>query len=233
MKIKEAIILAGGFGTRLQSVLKDVPKVMADINGAPFISYLILFLAQNGIEHIILSLGFKSEAVKEHFDANPAKASLIYSVEEKPLGTGGAIKRASKYVKGEDVLILNGDTFFEIDLGKFCNAYESSGAEVMMALKKAPDCYRYDSVALDADHRVVNFTPRKAGREGIINGGMQIINKNILDDMPEIFSFENDFLMKRFDKIKISGCLFDSYFIDIGIPKDYEKAKEEFKKFKY
>ncbi|MBI2974696.1 MAG: NTP transferase domain-containing protein, partial [Deltaproteobacteria bacterium] len=100
MKIKEAIILAGGFGTRLQPVLKDIPKAMADINGKPFLSYLVSFLAKHGIEHIVLGLGFKAEIVKSYFDANPFKTQITCSVEDKPLGTGGAIKKALKYVKG-------------------------------------------------------------------------------------------------------------------------------------
>ena len=112
----EAIVLAGGLGTRLKSVVSNVPKPMAPIGDKPFLEYILKYLKKNGITRAILSVGYKSEIIEEYFGNNFEGIDLVYSVEKEPLGTGGAIKKAMSKVKSNQVYIINGDTFFDINL---------------------------------------------------------------------------------------------------------------------
>jgi len=199
--IDEAIILAGGLGTRLSSVLKDVPKPMADINGRPFLEYILKYLLDQGISHVILSVGYKYEIIRNYFKKRYLDLQIDYSIEDKPLGTGGAIKRALYYSNGEDTLILNGDTIFKIDLHKFYELHRSKKSPLSIALKLIEDTRRYGLIEIDYDFRIKGFYEK--GRvidKGLINGGIYLLNKAFFSkfEIPEIFSFEKDFLEKYY-----------------------------------
>ena len=228
----DAIILAGGFGTRLKRVISDVPKPLAPINGKPFLQYLMDFLnSQNNIvDSVILSLGYMSDKVINYFNDKYKDINVIYSVEKEPLGTGGAIKQALDYTSSEDVFILNGDAFFDIDLKSMSQFYVSSVAELVTALKKIDNnAERYGFVEIDESFRIIEFSEKNGNKSGYINGGVYILKKEIFKqfNIGDKFSFEKDFIEKYFRKIKLFGYISNGYFIDIGIPEDYERAKKE------
>lgn len=224
-KINQAIILAGGKGTRLQSVVQELPKPMAPIGSYPFLYYQLLYLKQQGIQHAILSVGYKKEHIIDYFGHDFQGMKITYVIENTPLGTGGAIFKSLLEVKG-DVFIFNGDTFFPIDLQSFYSFHQSKKSDLSIALKKIHQSDRYGTVVMQED-RIIGFEEKKYMDVGLINGGIYCCNASILAsfNMPEAFSFEIDFLQKQVHSLLISGKAFDHYFIDIGIPEDYRQAQ--------
>jgi D-glycero-alpha-D-manno-heptose 1-phosphate guanylyltransferase len=231
--IKEAIILAGGLGTRLWSVIKDIPKPMAEVCGRPFLCYILDFLHTQGIERVILSVGYKWEIIRNFFGNQYKNLKLEYAIENKPLGTGGGLKNALKYVCEEEVFVLNGDTFFDIDLNLFYNLHKSKNSKLSIALKKTENTERYGVVEIDENNRIVSFLEKEKRVSGFINGGIYLLNKNFFNALsPEgNFSLEKDFLERFYRDYEFFGFPFDGFFIDIGAPEDYERAKKEFEKF--
>ena len=231
--IKEAIILAGGLGTRLRSVISDVPKCMASIDGKPFLHYLIEYLHQKGIEKFIFSVGYKYEIIEEYLQKNYAHLNHKISLETEPLGTGGAIKLACKKSTEKDILACNGDTLFKIDKDALDKFHKTMKAACTLSLKPMHNFDRYGVVELNEDHSVKTFKEKQHYTNGLINGGVYVLNvaKFLNEHLPEKFSFEKDYLEKKVspeNKIsKIFGLVQDGYFIDIGIPEDYEKAQKE------
>lgn len=221
----EAIILAGGLGTRLRSVVSDVPKPMALINNKPFLEYILEFLNNQNIKKIVLSVGYKWEIINNYFGNKYKNIELIYNVEKKQLGTGGAIKDSLKYVNGNEVYVLNGDTFFDIDLSKI----QLKDNLIEIALKKMQNFDRYGVVEIDKNGYIQQFKEKSYYNYGFINGGVYLVKKNIFYnfELPKRFSFE-EFLEKNFKNLKAKGKVFDNYFIDIGVPEDYKKAKRDF-----
>jgi D-glycero-alpha-D-manno-heptose 1-phosphate guanylyltransferase len=224
----EAIVLAGGFGTRLKSVISDVPKPMAPIGDKPFLAYLMNYLVNNNIDRIILSTGYMHGVIQEYFGDHFRDIPITYSVEEEPLGTGGAIIKAIEHTKGKSVFILNGDTFFDINLGEFQRLHIQAQAELSIALKRMHNFDRYGTVVIEGN-RITNFVEKKYTQKGDINGGIYLVNKEMFNlmDLPLQFSLETDLFQKNLHSIKMSGFTFDGYFIDIGIPEDYKKAQRE------
>lgn len=228
----EAIILAGGLGTRLRSIIQDIPKPMADINGRPFLSYVLENLASKGISRFVLSAGYKCEVIREYFKDEFKGIPILYSIEEEPLGTGGGIKKSLELCTDENVLILNGDTFFDADLSQLAAVHSQKKSDLTMVLRKVENAGRYGNVEFSPEGQLSGFKEKNdSGEAGYINGGIYLINKNIFKtrSFPEKFSFEKDFLEKYYSTINMYVCVSDAYFIDIGIPTDYEKAKQEFK----
>lgn len=225
-KITQAIVLAGGKGTRLQSVVQDLPKPMAPIASQPFLFYQLSFLQQQGIEEVILSVGYKRASIQNHFKDSFKDMRLKYVIEETPLGTGGAIREALRETNG-DVFILNGDTFFPIHLQTFYAWHHKEIHPLSIALKKVFQSDRYGTVALK-NHHILGFEEKKYIEAGYINGGIYCCSANLFDsfDLPKVFSFETDFLQKYLNNpIEVHGYPFDDYFIDIGIPEDYNTAQ--------
>jgi D-glycero-alpha-D-manno-heptose 1-phosphate guanylyltransferase len=233
--INEAIILSGGLGTRLKSVVKDIPKPLAEICGKPFLVYVFDFLRKQKIKRVVLSVGYKFDAIKNFFGNNYKDINLIYAIEDKPLGTGGAIKHALKYTHNNEVFVLNGDTLFNIDLGIFFNLHKNKKSKLSIALKKMELAERYGTIEIDKNNRIINFSEKTQRFNVLINGGIYLLNKEFFNSLstPEEFSFEKHFLEEYYKNHKFYGFPFDGYFIDIGTPEDYERAKKEFKKFKY
>jgi D-glycero-alpha-D-manno-heptose 1-phosphate guanylyltransferase len=231
--IKEAVILAGGLGTRLKSVIKDIPKPMAEVCGKPFLCYILDFTIKHGIERVILSVGYKWEVIKNFFGGQYKNLKLEYAVENTLLGTGGGLKNALKYVNEEEVFVLNGDTFFDIDLNLFYNLHKSKNSKLSIALKKTENTERYGIVEIDENNRIVSFLEKGKRVSGFINGGIYLLNKNFFNVLsPEgNFSLEKDFLEKFYKDYEFYGFPFDGFFIDIGVPEDYERARKEFERF--
>lgn len=227
--IKEAIILAGGLGTRLRSAVPDLPKCMAPVNGKPFIAYVIDYLRLQGIEKFILSLGYKSEAIISFINQEYSGLSIQYSIEEEPLGTGGAIVFAAKIAIEENILITNGDTIFKVDVLELSKQHLNTNAECTLSLKPMQQFDRYGVVELNAIQQVISFKEKKYYDEGLINGGLYALHlpQFFQKKFEEKFSFEKDYLEKYFSEQKMYGCIQNGYFIDIGIPEDYQKAQNE------
>lgn len=232
--MKEAVILAGGFGTRLQSVVEDLPKPMAPINDKPFLEILLNYLAKQGFNHIILSVGYKYQSIQKHFGPLFKNMAIDYFVEDHPLGTGGAIKAALTLAKSEDVFIFNGDTFFDIPLDKFFDFHIKKGS-LTIGLKEMENFDRYGTVSIAKDGRITGFGEKQYREKGYINGGIYLMKSNFFDSYPveEKFSFEKDIMEQYFASRDFYGKVFNNYFIDIGIPEDYERAQTELKQFEH
>lgn len=221
----EAIVLAGGLGTRLRSVVSDLPKPMAPIGDKPFLEYILKYLQKNGITRAILSVGYKWETIKEYFGNKFENIELVYSVEDEPLGTGGAIKKAMNQIKSSQIYIINGDTFFDVD---FKSLILEDNSKLILSLKHMINFDRYGCVESDDNNLVTAFTEKGYRESGNINGGIYLASKDIFDGytLDEKFSFE-EFMQVNFKELKISVKVFENYFIDIGIPEDYQKAQSE------
>ena len=230
----EAIILAGGYGTRLQKVISDVPKSMALINGKSFLEYLLNYLTGQGILKIILSVGYKRELIQDHFKDRFRHLAIAYAIEEEPLGTGGGIRNALEQVEGDSVFVLNGDSMFRIDLNAMQHHYQNSAADVTIALRYLEETSRFGTVKINQEKRVTGFFEKNIDSEaGYINGGIYCIRKDFLLGYPlgKSFSIEKDCFEKSYADSKIFGYPARGYFIDIGIPEDYMTAQDEFKRF--
>lgn len=228
--IGQAIILAGGLGTRLRSVVSELPKCMAPVNGKPFLHYVIKHLQNQGVTKFIFSVGYKYEAIVEYLETLPGLQYQL-AIEEEPLGTGGAIRLACTKATEANVLALNGDTMFSINVNELLSFHLAKGADCTLSLKPMQDFDRYGVVELDTDSRVQSFREKQFYKEGLINGGVYAINaKNFLTTpFPEKFSFEKDYLEKDIQSKQMFGVIQNKYFIDIGIPEDYERAQHELK----
>jgi D-glycero-alpha-D-manno-heptose 1-phosphate guanylyltransferase len=233
----EAIILAGGFGTRLQSVVNDVPKPMAPVNGQPFLNYQLRYLKFYGIKKVVLSVGHLHEKITSYYKNNFEDLEIDYTIEKEALGTGGGIRLAMEKCNSESILVLNGDSFFEINLNSFSDKHLKANSDYSLALRKVMNAARYGTIQMGTDVRISSFK-EKDGKEtpGLINAGIYLLNKEIYLSNTEAnksFSIEKDFFEKKLNELTISGFEFDGYFIDIGIPEDYSKAQYDFKGSKY
>lgn len=227
--MNEAIILAGGLGTRLRDAVPGLPKCMAPVNGKPFINYIIQYLQSQKIKRFIFSVGFLHEMISSHVENEFPGLDSTFVIEEKPLGTGGAIHLSAQETQTENVLILNGDTFFKVNVAALFSLHEEKNAACTIALKPMQNFERYGVVEINEEKKVLRFKEKKKYNEGLINGGIYVLNvfSFIKHSWPETFSFEKDYLENSPEKKKLYGDLQDAYFIDIGIPEDYERAQEE------
>ena len=226
--MKEAIILAGGLGTRLYPLTLTVPKPMVPIADKPFLEYLIARLQVHGFTRIVLSVGYLGKQIEDHFGSNWLGIELCYVYENSPLGTGGAIALAMHEVSSDHVLVLNGDTFCALDWQLMGDCHKNKHADLTIALKPMKNFDRYGNVKV-LGKRVISFEEKQFVSSGQINTGVYILNKLLFDsfDMPEKFSFEVDFLQSKLDQIMVCAFVSNDYFIDIGIPEDYQRAQTE------
>ena len=224
--MKEAIILAGGYGKRLSAVVNDVPKPMAPVQNKPFVEYLLDYLITFNIDHVVLSVGYMADVITKYFGNKHKSLNITYAIENEPLGTGGGIKLATSFLFGDKALIINGDTYFNINIQTFEEFYDNKKAELLIALKKLDNTSRYGLVNVDADNKIQGFTEKNPSlTTGYINGGIYLFDKQLLTDLPTKFSFEKDFMEKHHNTIKCYGLPFDNNFIDIGIPEDYKRVQ--------
>jgi D-glycero-alpha-D-manno-heptose 1-phosphate guanylyltransferase len=223
----DVVILAGGLGTRLKKISGEIPKPMVDISGRPFLYRLMEYLEQQGVRKIILSLSYKANYIIDRIkEDTPTNCEIDFIVEDTPLGTGGAIKLATNKVATDKFIVLNGDTYCELDYNAFIKS--SEGADLLISGVEVDDVSRYGSLQLDSDNNVLAMIEKGARGPGVINSGIYLLNKNVINDFPKNkFSFETDFL-SEFDGV-FRAYTSKPYFIDIGIPDDYHKACERFK----
>lgn len=234
--IKEAIILAGGPGTRLRDVVSDVPKSMAKINGRPFLEYQLSYLAGWGVQHVVLSVGYMREVIMKHFGEEFNGIKIDYAVEEEPLGTGGGVLKSFSYINGYNAFVLNGDTFFEVNLSRFSDYRRIKECDTCIVLRFVDDVSRYGRIKTDEDNRITDFAEKgNETGEGYINGGVYLLNKDDFTghSFAGKFSLEKDYFEKYCSEEMIYGLRCFSYFRDIGLPEDYYAAQNEFKLLQY
>lgn len=221
-----AVILAGGLGTRLRSVISRKPKVIAEVNNRPFIFYLLKQLDDFGLDKVVICTGYKSEAVKKEIGNKYNNLDIIYSVEEKPLGTGGALRLAMPLINTPRALIMNGDSYLDIKLNVFVEWAQRNKSEVALCLLKMKDTKRFGRVVLKDEYRIKSFEEKNQNNTpGYINAGIYFLDKELLTTMPinEFCSIERDLFPNWLDK-NCHGYIFDNKFLDIGTPESYKQA---------
>lgn len=228
-----AIVLAGGQGTRLRSVVADLPKPMAPINGLPFLQYIFRNLQKNGIREVVLAVGYKYEIIYEYFGNIFENITIQYSIENEPLGTGGAIAKAFE-MADDEAFLINGDTFFDIPLADFYQLHTIANSSLSLALKPMKDFDRYGIVHTNQENQITFFEEKKKCKNGLINAGIYLAKKEIFntvfrENVPSKFSFETAVLENEKIRNQLFGFPYDNYFIDIGIPDDYYRAQTDFK----
>ena len=227
----EVVILAGGLGTRLRSVVSEVPKCMAPVAGRPFLWYLLEQLRHYPVSRVILSVGYLRDAVIDWVDEHRAGYpwEFRFAVEEQPLGTGGGVRLAAAQAEGPEVVVLNGDTFFDADLCELLRVRREAGAPIALSLKQMYDFDRYGTVEIDENGKVLSFREKAPCAEGLINGGVSAVDlsSGVLEGHGDRFSFEKDVLEPQCAAGGLCGVRQDGFFIDIGIPADYERACSE------
>jgi len=229
--VREAIILAGGFGTRLKEALPNLPKSLAPVAGRPFLFYIINYLRSQSVTRFIFSLGYLHEQIEDFLAKEFSTLDYEIVIEQEPMGTGGGIRLAAEKCVSKNVIVTNGDTLFKADIVEMIRLHETEEGLCSLALKPMKDFDRYGVVELKG-HRVISFREKKYYTQGLINGGLYILNIPLFKELTSLttFSFEKDFLEKNSEQAKIIGVVQDEYFIDIGIPADYQRAQEEFRK---
>jgi D-glycero-alpha-D-manno-heptose 1-phosphate guanylyltransferase len=226
----EAIILAGGFGTRLSHIVSDVAKPMAPVAGQPFLKYILEDLISKGITRVVMAVGYKKESIITYFGQSYNGCEIVYSDEDRPLFTGGAMKKALTKCREEYVFVINGDTFFDVNLQAMAAEHLKTKADMTIATKEMEDFERYGTVIVE-EGKITAFIEKKFKRSGQINGGIYLVKKDLLLSVKgEKFSFETEIMEKKVSEIKIYAFLSKGYFIDIGIEKDYDKAQKDFEK---
>ena len=228
--IKEAIVLAGGKGTRLRSVVADVPKPMAEVGDKPFLDHLLQKIISHGIERIVLSVGYKKEVIEDYFGNSFQGAEIVYAVEEEALGTGGAIKLALESCIDEQVFVFNGDTYLDLNLEAFATQHLESGKSISLALKEMNSPDRYGTVEVKYS-RITDFREKQTGVEsGLINAGVYALKSSLMQNevLPTVFSFESEILEKKKDNWVIGAFTTNGFFVDIGVPEDYRRAHAYF-----
>jgi D-glycero-alpha-D-manno-heptose 1-phosphate guanylyltransferase len=227
----EAIILAGGYGTRLQPVVNEVPKPMAPIAGTPFLELLLKYISNYNFSRVIISLGYMYEKVISYFGDSFDGLELVYEVEDKPLGTGGAIRAGIERCLNDHVFVFNGDTFIELNLNRMMNLWVMNNQPIIVG-KKMNKTSRYAQIEV-FDGKVTGFKENHDGGLGIINAGCYLITKQQLKNykVGEVFSFEKDHLPSYVENNAVDVFISEGYFIDIGIPEDYFYAQNTLKGF--
>lgn len=222
------LLLVGGMGTRLRPVLSSKPKPLAPVGEVPFLELLVLQLRAQGIRRLILCTGHQAEQIKEEFgDGSKWDVSIEYSNEPLPLGTAGAIKLAEPFLlMASDFLVMNGDSFLELDFRRFMRFHQERGGWASIAVRSVPDAARYGTVELDELNRVVCFSEKRGAQEpGVVNGGVYLFKREILNCIPEgTVSLEKDVLPGILGH-GVVAFEQDGMFIDIGTPEDYARAQ--------
>jgi D-glycero-alpha-D-manno-heptose 1-phosphate guanylyltransferase len=227
-----AVILAGGLGTRLREVVSDLPKAMAPIGDKPFLYYLLKYWLGQGIQHFVISVGYKHELIQEYFGDLFQGVPITYAIEAQPLGTGGGLLNALEYTKTtENILILNGDTLFEVDLNGLVNSHLQSKADLTITLRKSTDMSRYHGITVNKDGYIKSLsTPASNNDKSYINGGAYLaipeVFTKFMGSPSRIISLEEEiFSTLLAEEHEIYGFISDGIFIDIGIPEDYQRAE--------
>jgi len=237
----QAIILAGGFGTRLKSLVQDVPKPMAPMGDRPFLAWLLEYLESQGVDEAVLCLHHMPQRVQTYFGPRFGNIRLRYSIEEQPLGTGGAIRQGLSLLSPRGpVFALNGDSLVQVDYKSMMRRHIASGRKITIATRQVPDCSRYSELTIQGGS-ITHYETYGGAKPGHISTGFYILSPDIFFGayLPgagapafpgmaeEAFSFERDFLAPLAPELLPAAYDGVDYFIDIGIPQDYARAQEE------
>jgi D-glycero-alpha-D-manno-heptose 1-phosphate guanylyltransferase len=222
----EAVILAGGYGTRLRSVVSNVPKPMAPIQGKPFLEMQLRMLALQGFGRAVLAVGYLGHVIASHFGDHFGNMSLTYAVEQNPLGTGGAIQAALRKCQRDRVFVLNGDTYLEFDCGSADHLWQAERCGVIIG-RELPDTARYGRLTT-ANGWVTGMVEKGVEGPGIVNAGCYVVSRSQLSDFdrPTPFSFEADYLAGILPTSPFRLFVTGGLFIDIGVPEDFARAQE-------
>ena len=220
---QEAIILAGGFGTRLRAVVSDVPKPLAPVGARPFLHWLLDGLARQGIRRVVLATGYMGDTMRDMLGSAHKGMALVHAREEVPLGTGGALWAALTHVTGERAFVLNGDTWLGVQLTPL--ATEAPCADLTLAVRLIADRARYGSVRVAGD-RIEGLEEKGLSGPGLVNAGLYVARRDLPAKrlMPGAFSLEAEVLAKPGD-LDLRAYVTDADFLDIGTPEDYGRAQ--------
>jgi D-glycero-alpha-D-manno-heptose 1-phosphate guanylyltransferase len=223
----EAIILAGGFGTRLRQVVPDLPKSLSPIAGRPFLEILLTLLSRKGFHRVVLSLGYMADKIVQHFGGQFLGMELVYEIEDIPLGTGGATRQAISRCTEDHVFIFNGDTFLGLEVQSVELHWQEHHVPIIVACQ-IENTSRYGRLEVERG-RVLGFSEKGITGPGLINAGCYVLPINILDNyQPGVpFSLETDFLRSAVSRQRFDVFVTDGDFIDIGVPEDYALAQDK------
>lgn len=223
-----AIILAGGRGTRLQAVVADRPKPLALVAGRPFVTYLLDQLADAGVRRVVLSTGYLAEQFADALGDDYGELALAYAQESEPLGTGGAIAFASRFADADALLVMNGDSYFDVDLSRYLQWHQRRGNDASLLLVETPDASRYGTVELGDDERVTAFHEKRPGAgPGLINAGAYVISRRLVDAIPARPALlEREVFPRWIAEFVVRGHAVAGEFLDIGVPEDYVRSHD-------
>jgi D-glycero-alpha-D-manno-heptose 1-phosphate guanylyltransferase len=222
----EAIVLAGGLGTRLASRVSGLPKAMAPVAGRPFLEILLRQLERCGCTRAILAVGYLHAAIENHFGAAFAGVRIDYAVEETPLGTGGAIRNALALARNDATLVLNGDTYLEADYAAMQRMHAAEKRPITIAIVHQPDIARYGGVQV-REGRIAGFEEKGRSGPGWINAGAYVLSREFPwpAQSRDKFSFEKDVLGAHIGDLQPAAFPAEGFFLDIGVPEDYDLAQ--------
>jgi len=242
----QAVILAGGKGERLKSVVSDRPKVLAEVSGRPFLAYLLdqvvalrksagpgkLYssICQAKCHEVVLCTGYMAEQIRQRFGEAYEHLRLLYSQEQQPLGTGGALRLALSYLWSDTILVMNGDSYVDVDLVSYIDWFFRKNGDAALVLIKVPDTARYGRVVIDQDEHITAFDEKGTSvGPGWINAGIYLMKKSLVSSIPagRSYSLEREFFPSLVGK-KLLGFRSEGRFIDIGTPASYAEAEEFF-----
>lgn len=228
-RTREAVILAGGFGTRLAHVLPDVCKPMAPVSDEPFLRYVLDILDHAGFSRVVIADGYRKEQIENYFMGTYRGLEISYSSEDTPLFTGGALKRALSCCTREEVFVVNGDTWFDVDFDAMeAELAANSNFECCIASKRMKDFDRYGTIEVSVDGCIQKFREKTPCSDGLINGGTYLIRRNSLENEPNTFSLEDGWFTRVVSEGVLVACETTGDFIDIGVPEDYKRAQQMF-----
>lgn len=221
----EAIVLAGGLGSRLRKIVADVPKPMAPINGRPFLEILLSQLAKNNFNRVIISIGYMGQVIKNHFSSNFMNMDIVYVHEDAPLGTGGGVRLAMEKIAQDHVYIFNGDTFLNLEVDRVESQWRQNKNPIIIA-RKVEDTSRFGRLLIK-ENSVIGFDEKSIDGPGMINAGCYVLNRGQLFDfkLGNAFSLEKDYLAKQVVRSKFDVFITKGEFIDIGVPDDYLRSQ--------
>jgi len=224
----DCVILCGGLGKRLQNVVGDVPKVMAQVDGHPFLDFIIEFLKSQNIERIVLCTGYKASLVEQYYRDRDFGLTIDFSTEDEPLGTGGALKKAREVILSNTFFVLNGDSLLSVDLQIFLNFHLEKKSIASVLVSEVTDGRDFGNLEINDDHQIVNFREKEISTKNqLVNAGIYCFDQNVFSCMPDLnkFSLEKDFFPKLVGN-KFYGYYTDKEFIDIGTPERYQSVKQ-------
>jgi NDP-sugar pyrophosphorylase family protein len=230
----DVIILCGGLGTRLRDRVSDRPKSMAEISGRPFLDILVDYVARYGFTRFVLCTGFKGDLIRRYYESKKGGLIFVVSDEDRPLGTAGAIKNAESFIESNTFLVLNGDSFCELDIQDFIRFHIGKGALLSIAVTRMEKPVEYGVIRLDTDQRIIRFGEKiPANGNDLINAGMYVFDKKVLQEIPsgQKRSLECDLFPGILDK-GLYGYVTTKKLLDIGTPERLSMAQDYFRENK-